>query len=110
MDTPVANPALAGRRALVTDDSETARMILTRILERAGMQVTTAGNGTEAVLRLGAAPGGFDIILMDLVMEKPDGIETMNCMRPILTGHACKMIAMSASVTPEIAAWPRSLA
>ena len=104
MDTPVKSTVLSGRRALVTDDSEAAREILRRILERAGMQVTTAGGGAEAVERLGATPGGFDVILMDLVMEKIDGIETMSRMHPILAGQRCKLIAMSASTSPEIAA------
>ncbi|MEI6722349.1 MAG: response regulator, partial [Betaproteobacteria bacterium] len=104
MDSTVKNTALSGRRALVTDDSEAAREILKRILERTGMQVTTAGGGAEAVERLGATPGGFDVILMDLVMEKIDGIETMSRMRPILAGHPCKLIAMSASISPEVAA------
>ena len=104
MDTPVKSTVLSGRRALVTDDSEAAREILRRILERAGMQVTTAGGGAEAVERLGATPGGFDVILMDIVMEKIDGIETMSRMHPILAGQRCKLIAMSASTSPEIAA------
>ncbi len=71
---PVANPregVLAGRRALVVDDTLFMRRVTERYLSNAGMSVEVASNGTEAWEML--HEGDFDVVVTDLRMPKLDG-------------------------------------
>jgi len=58
---------------LILDDSATMVMNLAQILQKAGYEVTTAGNGKEGVAQLmdGLKPA---VILTDLNMPEMDGI------------------------------------
>jgi CheY-like chemotaxis protein len=58
---------------LVIDDDDAVLRSLERILDRAGYQVTTVGDGREALRRLQAeAP---DLVITDVFMPEMDGIE-----------------------------------
>ncbi|GAB6096116.1 hypothetical protein JCM14469_23690 [Desulfatiferula olefinivorans] len=68
-----------GMRALVVDDSPTARKALKRILESFHMTVDTAESGRRAleILEAGDRKGKvYDLILTDWRMPMMDGIET----------------------------------
>lgn len=59
--------------ALVVDDSLTMRKVLSRILEREGLEVVTANDGVDASQKLqNITP---DIILTDIEMPRMDGFE-----------------------------------
>lgn len=62
-------------RILVVDDSRMNRMTLARVFERQGHVVVTAEDGIEALEHLRAAP--FDVVLLDIVMPRKDGYETL---------------------------------
>src|SRR5262249_39068661 len=55
---------------LVVDDNETNRDVLCRRLEREGYQVSTAGNGRQALEMVRAA--NFDLVLLDIMMPEID--------------------------------------
>ncbi len=95
---------LRGRRALVSDDSEAAREILKRILERAGMQVLAVADGADAVELVRSDPTPFDLVLLDLVMDKMGGIEAAVAIRQTPGGKACAIVAVSATSSPELRA------
>ena len=95
---------LSGRRILVVDDSETACVILRLMLERQGAQVETVTSGAAALAAIRRAGDAFDIVLMDLVMEGLDGFGTIEQIRELRPGTRPAIIAMSATVTPAIAA------
>jgi DNA-binding NtrC family response regulator len=65
-------------RVLVVDDEEGIRILLKRILEEAGYQVTTADNGKDAVYK--ASVGEADVVLMDIKMPEMSGIEALGKM------------------------------
>jgi signal transduction histidine kinase len=67
-------PELAAN-VLLVDDDETNRDILRRQLERVGCTVTTAEDGDSAVRQI--AGGSFDIVLLDVIMPKMDGVVTL---------------------------------
>jgi len=72
-----------GRRVLVVDDDPGTREFLKSNLEKAGAQVTIAGDGTEAEAALeGVEP---DLILLDLMMPGMDGTTFLQRLR---THHA----------------------
>lgn len=65
--------ALATARILVVDDSVTFREYLRQELVRLGASVSVCGTADEALARLAA--GGWDCVLVDLVLPGVDGAE-----------------------------------
>jgi two-component system response regulator PilR (NtrC family) len=59
-------------RILVVDDDEASRDVLETVLRRKGFNVTTAGNGVEALSRLDAQP--VDLVLTDVKMPGMNGL------------------------------------
>ena len=62
---------MAISKVLIVDDSSVDLMNLKAILSDAGMAVTTAASGIEAVAKAKSQP--FDLILMDVNMPGLDG-------------------------------------
>jgi len=95
--------ALAGRRALVVDDSAATCFILRSMLEREGMSVDVCEDGEQAVARVRSNALGFDLIMVDLVMQRMGGIEAMRRIRRLPVGAAIAICPMtSTDVTPEL--------
>lgn len=68
--------ACSGLRVLLVEDNPINREIATVILEGAGVAVTQAEHGKQAVdLMLSDAPPAIDVVLMDLQMPEMDGHE-----------------------------------
>lgn len=66
------------KRLLVVDDERQILELLALTLSMRGFEVTTALSGPQALdLARAAAPaGGFDLIVLDVVMSPWDGFET----------------------------------
>lgn len=87
---------------LVVDDEEIARTNLEYILRKEGYRVSTAVNGLEALEK--AKVEDFDLILTDLKMEKMDGIQLLESIKPLsphtdvvlITGYATVSSAVDA--------------
>lgn len=62
-----------GRRVLVVDDNPVNHMVARAILTNAGCSSKAVTNGHDAVNILCAAPGDFDLVLMDMQMPGMDG-------------------------------------
>lgn len=67
-------------RVMVADDEGIVREAIARVLGPAGYRVVTAANGEEAA-RLFAEADGFDLILLDVVMPKLDGLQAYERMK-----------------------------
>jgi len=67
-------------RVLVIDDDERLMMAITQVLHDAGYKTRTSYDGHLAIQRLsmGYAP---DLIILDLVMPRVNGLEVLNWMR-----------------------------
>ena len=81
-------------RILIADDEPAIRMLLAQLISAHGYEVKTAANGEEA-LRL-AMFQDFDLALIDLLMPRKDGIETILEMRS--RWPATRIIAMSGGI------------
>lgn len=67
-------PQLTGK-VLLVEDNEVNRMVAEHMLSAAGVQVSCAANGEEALQQLAA--GRFDCVLMDVQMPVMDGLEAV---------------------------------
>ncbi|MCU0411927.1 MAG: response regulator [Bacteroidetes bacterium] len=65
----------AKNRILVVDDEEALRIVLSAELDGEGYQVSSAGDGQEAINILGTKE--FDLILLDIKMPNVDGFEVL---------------------------------
>jgi CheY-like chemotaxis protein len=66
--------ALSPLNVLLVDDNPINLRVTSELLERLGMDVTTASSGADALALAGATP--FELVLMDLQMPAMGGLET----------------------------------
>ncbi|MFH1368945.1 MAG: response regulator [Elusimicrobiota bacterium] len=66
------------KKVLIVDDDESIREYLEKALVLEQYAVTTAGSAAEALGVLKANPGGFPVVLSDIMMPGIDGMELLN--------------------------------
>ena len=71
---PVQKLDGSGRRILVIDDDQAIRVLLEAVLRRMKFQVALAEDGAAGLEKL-ESDGGFDLILLDLMMPRLNGYE-----------------------------------
>ena len=95
--------SFSGRRVLLVEDNKINQMIAQKILVKAGFEVDVADDGAVAVEKVrGAAPGRYDLILMDIQMPVMDGYEATRRIRALDSPLAgIPIIALSANALEE---------
>ena len=85
----------APQTILVVDDEEANRMLIGRRMTNLGYAVQTANNGQEALQMMHAQR--FDLVLLDLLMPKMDGLATLDAIRSNFLLDAVPVIMLTAS-------------
>jgi CheY-like chemotaxis protein len=66
-------------RALIVDDDEPIRVMLSAIVKHEGFAVDTARDGSEAIEKL--KTGSYNVVLLDLMMPKVNGYDVLRHLR-----------------------------
>ena len=99
-----ANADIAGAKILLVEDNEMNREIGVAILSQRGIEVQTVSDGEVAVETLRtAAPGDFDLVLMDIQMPHLNGYDATRAIRALPNGEVAKIpiIATTANAFEE---------
>ena len=102
LDAPAAERSPVPRldcRVLLAEDTPSLRMIVSRLLSKAGAEVVAVGDGAEAVAAWRADPGGFGVVLMDMRMPNVDGFEAVAELRA--SGCETPIVALTAGAMAE---------
>jgi signal transduction histidine kinase/CheY-like chemotaxis protein len=98
----VSPPYFPNSRVLLAEDNPVNQQIAVALLEDAGITVTVADNGKQALELLNAAPDtDFDMIFMDLQMPEMDGFTTTRHLRADPRFSGIPIVAMTAHATAE---------
>ncbi|MDU0458664.1 MAG: response regulator [Geobacteraceae bacterium] len=86
--------AIRGARALLVEDNEFNQQVATELLESAGLSVSLAVHGEQALAKL--AVETFDVVFMDVQMPVMDGLETTRRIRGMPGFGELPVIAVTA--------------
>ena len=96
---------LHGLHVLLAEDNDLNAEIAVSLLEEQGMIVTRVADGKSALIQFcNTAPGTFDLILMDIMMQEMNGYETTKAIRNLSDrpdGKEIPIIAMTANAFAE---------
>jgi two-component system, OmpR family, response regulator MprA len=79
--TAARTATITGMAILVVDDDQAVREALRRALAMQGYDVELARDGEEGLLRVRATPNAFDLLIVDILMPRLDGLELTRRLR-----------------------------
>lgn len=95
----MAGDSIRRMRILITDDNESNRKVTMLMLARLGYEHDSVSSGREAIHAVSCSH--YDLVLMDIVMQEMDGLETSREIRK-LGQNGLKIIGITAYVVPGI--------
>jgi two-component system, sensor histidine kinase len=81
LDTDISPDHTPGLRVLGVEDNPFGRVVLNAVLAELGHQAEFIGRGEAAAERI--AQGGFDVVLMDMVLPGINGVEAIRRIRAL---------------------------
>ncbi len=88
---------LAGLRVLIVDEKAVNRRSLEQMTKKWGMQPTCVHNGSEALDLLSHESGNhpFDLVMLDVDMGSPDGVELARVIRRRTEGALLRLVLLT---------------
>ena len=71
---------LSGKRLLLVDDSAPSRLALSELMSDWGIQIDTAADGVEGLVKMSTTPGGYDLVILDHHMPGLSGVDISRAM------------------------------
>jgi diguanylate cyclase (GGDEF)-like protein len=99
---PSTDAAQPPWRILLVDDEPTQRLIMARLLKRAGFEVEMAANGREALAKL--EQGDFPLMITDWEMPEMDGIALCSALRRSEKGYTYIILLTSRDAIEHLVA------
>jgi two-component system sensor histidine kinase/response regulator len=99
-------PDLRGRRVLVVDDNDSARLVMGDMLRRMSFEVDVLEAGApalEAVQRSGSLGRPYEIIFLDWHMEDVDGVEVARRIQAMNLAHPPCVVMVTAFGREDLA-------
>ena len=93
-DSDTARLDSSSLRVLIVDDDDDLRVLACRALEKAGYKVSEASGGEEALAII--AKNKPDLVLLDLAMPAPNGIDVLRILRSNSEFASLPVIVMTA--------------
>ena len=87
------------RTALIVDDAQTMRKLVSFTLRTCGLEVLEAGDGVEGLQILRSRP--VDLIITDVNMPRMDGIEFTRQARQVLAGRSVPILILTTESEAE---------
>ena len=98
---PLEKEAKGGPHVLVVDDDPDVRLLLRQALESAGFRVAEAPDGPEA-LELLAGDDPFDLMTLDLRMDRMHGLEVLKTVRSRVGLASLAVVVATGSDDPSV--------
>ena len=98
---PLTPEAKGGPHVLVVDDDPGMRLLVRTVLESSGFRVAEASDGPEA-LDLLAGDDPFDLVTLDLQMDKMQGLEVLQRIRSRVATAALPVVVATACEDPSV--------
>jgi len=99
LESTCSRAAIRGARVLLVEDNEFNQQVARELLESAGLSVTLATTGRQALEKLQQAD--FDAVFMDVQMPVMDGLEATRQLRQCAGLATLPVIAMTAHALPQ---------
>jgi two-component system, cell cycle sensor histidine kinase and response regulator CckA len=81
--SPHWKPAAGSGMILLVDDEPAVLEVTAQMIERLGYTVTLARSGREAIERFREKPGGFSLVILDMIMPEMGGGEVFDQLKRI---------------------------
>lgn len=91
-------------KILIVEDENDAREVFVQLLEtNPEYDVSSAADGQDALAKAEAESGGFDLILLDIVMPRLDGVDTLRKIRAEKDKYGDPIVVMLTNLGGEVA-------
>ncbi len=97
--------SLAGLTALIVDDNQVNRIVLTETLGNWGIETTQVDSGTAAIAAIETAQKPYDLMLLDAMMPNLDGYETASIINQMPASCRPIIIMLSSSGLCDTEKW-----
>lgn len=90
------------KKALIIDDEESLREIISEVLEIMDIEAVSAQNGEEGVAIATSEPDQFDLVFLDLFMPGMSGEDTFTALRKVMPDRPIVIMSGYDQGSPEV--------